>query len=133
MPSRENLDMDAIIACTDLVGRSGAKDLELGYVHDDVPVDEAGWYATATYRGAKIIVDDQRSQDAACDALARRILDGGHCAHCGQLVTLNDDLPGCRWRRMGARWERGCEDPKARPTTGPNRAARRAHKKRGRP
>lgn len=104
-------DEDALTAACDLVGRSGARQLELGYLHDDVPVEEAGWYATARYRGAKLIVEDHRSPVEAAEALARRILDGGTCAHCHKPVRLDDRLAlgSCRWTRHGARWARGCE------------------------
>lgn len=101
-------DQDALTAAVDLVGRSGARDITVGYLHDDVPVEEAGWYAKAMYRGAALIADAHRGPVEACEALARRILDGAECAHCRQPVRL-DDEPGCRWTRMGDRWARGCE------------------------
>jgi hypothetical protein len=122
---------DAVKACADLVGRTGAKSFECGYLHEDVPVAEAGWYATAVYRGAKIIAEDKASAAEACDALADRLLSGAQCQHCKGLVALSDDgafafrkavlatgerwdaedaarAPQCRWTRTGARWERGC-------------------------
>jgi len=42
-----NLDEDALIAAADLVGRTGATGFEIGYLHDDVPAEKAGWYAHA--------------------------------------------------------------------------------------
>lgn len=51
-------DEDALIAGVDLVGRTGATDFEVGYLHDDVPVAEAGWYAKAQYRGARLTAED---------------------------------------------------------------------------
>lgn len=99
---------DAVVACADLIGRTGATGLELGYVHDDVPVEDAGWYAHATYRGTRLMTEDHRSPSAAALALAERLLAGGMC-RCGQRVTLDDDRPGCRWQLMGKRWEPGCD------------------------
>lgn len=118
-------------ATADLVGRSGARNLEIGYLHEDVPVEEAGWYAHARYQGARIIAEDHRGPVEALEALARRILTGAKCTHCGGLVALSDDgayymgdtlADGsrwsrrqarsaglCRWRRMGPKWVRGCE------------------------
>ncbi len=32
-----NLDEDALIAATDLVGRTGAKEFQIGYLNDDPP------------------------------------------------------------------------------------------------
>jgi hypothetical protein len=99
---------DAVIACADLIGRTGATGFELGYLHDGVPVEEAGWYAHANYRGTRIMTDEHRSPSAAALALAERLLAGGMC-RCGQPVTLDDDRPGCRWQLMGKRWEPGCD------------------------
>ena len=124
-------DEDAVKACADLVGRTGAKSFECGYVHEGVPVAEAGWYATAVFKGAKVIVEDKASPAEACDALAARLLSGAQCQHCKGLVALSaggafafrkatlvtgerwdaedaTKAPQCRWTRTGARWERGC-------------------------
>lgn len=126
-----SLDQDAVIATADLVGRTGATEFEIGYLHDDVPMEEAGWYATAVFRGAKIIEDDHRGPTEAAEALARRLLSGARCK-CGALVALSDHgavafdnvamadgsrwsaeearMAGqCRWTRMGPRWKRACE------------------------
>lgn len=126
-----NIDEDVIKACADLVGRTGATQFQIGYTHEGVPVEEAGWYAHAQLRGARITEQDHRSPDAAAEALCRRLLNGGQCQHCKGVVTLSDDgarlfnstlangtswsiedqrtAGVCRWRRMGARWVRGCE------------------------
>jgi hypothetical protein len=124
-------DGDAVKACADLVGRTGAKEFECGYVHEDVPADQAGWFATAVYKGAKITEQDKASPAEACDALAERLLSGAQCQHCHGLVALTDEgafayrsavlatgqrwdaadaarAPQCRWTRAGGRWERGC-------------------------
>ena len=122
---------DAVKACADLAERTGARHFEFGYLHENVPVAEAGWYATAVCRGAKVTEQDKASAAEACDALARRLLSGARCQHCKGLVALSDDgafafrkatlmtgerwdaedaakAPQCRWTRTGARWERGC-------------------------
>lgn len=126
-----DLDQDAIVATADLVGRTGATQLELGYLHEGVPIKEAGWFATAQYKGARIISEDHPGPVEAADALARRLLTGARCTHCLGLVALSDDgaywsggrladgstwtreearkAGQCRWRRMGPKWVRGCE------------------------
>lgn len=136
---------DVVVACADLVRRAGARDFEIGYLHDDVPVEEAGWYAVASYQGARLMVDEHRSPTAAALALAERILSGATC-RCRRPVVLDDDRAGCRWRLVGRRWEPGCDAPPlqvqgkrgdhaaiaaalAQPM---NRAQRRAHNKSGR-
>lgn len=101
---------DILFACVDLVGRAGASDFQIGYLHDDVPVEEAGWYAYAQYKGARITVEGHRSPTGAALALAERLLRGATC-RCRQPVTLSDGQPGCRWRLVGQRWEPGCDAP----------------------
>lgn len=102
------LSGDVVAACADLVGRAGAREFELGYLHDDVPAEEAGWYAHAQYRGTRVTAEDHRSPSSAALALAERLLRGAAC-RCGQRVTLADGVDGCRWRLAGARWEPGCD------------------------
>lgn len=140
MTANKYINDDVILACADLVGRAGASEFEIGHLHDDVPVEEAGWYAHAQYQGARIIVDDHRSPTGAALALAERLLSGATC-RCGEPVTLSDRQPGCRWRLSGQRWEPGCDAPSVRVRRGDyvamvkamegpmNRAARRAAKK----
>jgi hypothetical protein len=131
-PASDTPDGDSVKACADLVGRTGATAFEFGYVHEDVPVAEAGWWATAVYKGVKRTAEDKASPDEACDALADILLTGAQCQHCKGLVALADDgafayrsaflatghrwdaedaakAPQCRWARTGARWERGCK------------------------
>ena len=130
-PAAAAPDGDAVKACADLVGRTGAKSFECGYLHEGVPVAEAGWYATAVFKGAKLTEEDKTSAAEACDALAARLLSGAQCQHCKGLVSLSDEgafafrkavlvtgqrwdaadaakAPQCRWTRDGERWERGC-------------------------
>ena len=126
-----NLDEDALVAAADLVGRTGAKEFQIGYLHDDVPAPEAGWYAYAQYNGARITEEGAGPVDAA-EALARRLLEGGKCTRCGGLIALSGHgafaysapvmtdgstwtaqeaakAGQCRWTRMGRRWEASCQ------------------------
>lgn len=105
-----DMNEDALIACVDLVGRAGASGFDIGYLHDDVPVEQAGWWAAAYYQGARIQVDDHQSPTLAAQALAERLLRGATC-RCGQLVALSGGRDGCRWRLVGAKWEPGCDAP----------------------
>ncbi|MFB4294819.1 hypothetical protein ACBI99_44820 [Nonomuraea sp. ATR24] len=131
---RDLFDGDAVRAAADLVQRTGARRLEIGYLHDNVPVEHAGWYAQAQYRGARITESDHPGPAEAAEALARRLLQGGQCQHCHRTVALSDQAPAayvdghlmegrrwtadqaraagtCWWRRIGDRWERGCDGP----------------------
>lgn len=112
MPATElAFDQDALEASLDLVRRSGAGTVEFGYLHDDVPIEEAGWWAHAQYRGARLTVEKERGPVQAVEALARRILTGALCRRCGKPITLADGGEGCRWRRSGKKWEPGCGLP----------------------
>lgn len=128
------LNGDAVVACADLVGRCGATEFKIGWLHDDVPIEQAGWWAHAQYRGARISVDERRSPSEAALALAERLLRGAAC-RCGNTVTLADGRDGCRWRLLGKRWEPGCDAPsvKVQGRRGDlgamNRAMRRAAKR----
>lgn len=86
---RMMLDEDALVAGVDLCGRSGARAVEIGWDEDDRPVGEPNWWAKAQYRGAVIATDRLYGYPhEAAEALARRILDGAACAHCGGPVVL---------------------------------------------
>jgi hypothetical protein len=124
-----------LIACADLAGRTGAKAFEIGYLHDGVPVEKAGWYAHAQFRGARILIEQQPGPVDAAYALAVRLLTGAKCVQCGSLVTLASDGTAfaftrahladgttwnaeeaaaagqCRWRLVGQRWEPSCPEP----------------------
>jgi hypothetical protein len=129
-----NMDEDAIWAAVDLAGRAGARQLQVGYLHEDVPPEQAGWYAHALYRGARVTEEDHRGPVEALDALARRLFTGARGTHCGGLVALSDTgavgFPGvprpdgstwteeqiraagrCHWGRVGPRLGPRVRDP----------------------
>jgi hypothetical protein len=108
-----DMNEDAVMACIGLVDRCGATDFEVGYLHDDVPVEQAGWWASAQFKGARIIAENHQSPVLACQALAERLLRGATC-RCRRPVTLSGGRDGCRWRLVGARWEPGCDVPPLR-------------------
>lgn len=126
-------DDDRLVAAADLCGRAGAREFQVGYLHDDVPAAEAGWYAHATYAGARVTAEDHSSPWEAAEALAVRLLTGAKCK-CGRLVALSPAgavaftkpvmadgsawtaeaaaaAGQCLWQRQGARWEPGCDAP----------------------
>jgi len=124
-----NLDEDALIAAVELVGRTGAKGFQIGYLNDEPP---QRWYAYAQYQGTRITADEHRGPVEAAEALARRLLEGGKCTRCGGVIalsgtgamvypeaTLTDGTRWtatdaaaagqCRWARMGNHWAAGCQ------------------------
>ena len=142
---------DQIRAASLVAGHSGAREFQIGYLREDVPWWLAGWFVTASYRGARIMTDEHPDPGTAADAFARRLLNGGKCTHCGGLVTTNPDgewardsihtdgthwtaqeqiAAGlCYWQRIGAEWVRGCRKRTTRPEPQiipvPNRSDRR--------
>lgn len=146
-----DIDNDALAASVLLVGHTGAKDLEFGYLHDDVPIEAAAWWATATYKGAKLGVENHKGPLEAVEALVEKLLTGARCQWCQGLVALSPDgavaYPGsvmadgsrmpdepnaiaglgqCLWRRNGKRWEPGClHGASTAPGAPKNRAERR--------
>lgn len=123
-------DQEALVAAVDLVGRTGARGFEVGYLRDDVPSLLADWWASAHYRGVKVIEEHHRGPVEAAEALARRLLTGAKCA-CGKLVALDADgafafftasmadgstwtaeqaaaAGQCGWWREGDRWVSAC-------------------------
>lgn len=141
------LDLDAVVATVDLVGRSGATNFEIGWLNDpDDPVyAERGpeWWCKAQYRGKRLNVEGYARPDDAATALAVEILRGGKC-RCGRLVRLHGEDSAfahhdvemadgtrwtaqeaaeagqCEWRRDGQKWQPSCPEPPR-----PNRAQRR--------
>lgn len=101
------LNEDIVIACADLVGRAGASDFEVGQLNEDP--ENPGWWAKASFRGTRIIRDGHPTPEAACLALATRLLSGATC-RCLKPVTLDDRTEGCRWRLVGQSWEPSCDD-----------------------
>lgn len=123
------LDEDAVVAGADLVGRTGAREFQVGYINDEAPHQ---WYAHAQYKGARITEENHPGPVEAVEALARRLLTGARCTNCGKLIALSGSgafayrepvmVDGsrwsageaaaagqCRWTRMGRRWEPACK------------------------
>lgn len=108
-PIPPGVDEDALIAGVDLVGRSGARAIEIAYDDDDP--EKVTWSATATFNGAKLFFDGKADPVEAVEALARRLLQGARCRRCGKPIRLASNRSGCRWRREGPKWVPGCDKP----------------------
>lgn len=105
----------------EMVGRTGAKSLELGYHpafdaegneldEKTTPAAAFSWWAKATYRGVMLAVDDQPGPLEALVALEGRVRRGAACAHCGRIIDWGGKRRRyCWWRQLGGRWEPGCK------------------------
>lgn len=120
-------DAAALRAVADLGGRTGAREFQFSCQHPELAYEQRSWWAQASYHGARLMADGHVSARAACDALARRMLDGGECQGCGKLSFVANEAGYrvgdaqsaaraqregiCRWTRDGgARWSRACGD-----------------------
>lgn len=115
VPQGYEFDEEALTAAIDLVGRTGAKDVTFGYLDDDVPIQDARWWAKVMYGErspvgvATVMTEDHVGPVEAMEALAHRLLDGGQCQFCGRKVALSEYRNNrCRWRRVGDTWHPGC-------------------------
>lgn len=105
-------DEDAIRACAGLVERAGAKSFEVGYLRDDVPMNQAGWYAKALYHGAEIAVEECASPTDAAMKLSQRLLKDATC-RCRRRVVLEGQstVATCRWYLYTDTWSPSCDAP----------------------
>lgn len=116
------------VAGVEMLGRTGAKDFRVGW-SDEADGPPTVWYAVATWgghpdprigRGAEAA--GALNPVAAVMRLCERVIDGGTCAHCGQLTIFDDnpdDSPfqslleamGCvyAWDPELRTFRRGCE------------------------
>lgn len=117
-----DFDEQALFASVNLIGRSGAKEFQFGWLDDDVPIEEARWWAKARWGGEILTEENHVGPVEAADALARRVMDGGMCVHCQRKISLGQAQPDvCVWHREDDQWVRGCLDEfpetDVRPTT----------------
>jgi hypothetical protein len=100
-------ESDRVLASVHVVERSGGREHQLG------ADDHGRWWASALFKGARIMVDGYADPANAADALVRRLLHRAACK-CGRVVTLAPRANACLWRREGPRWVAGCTAPAIR-------------------
>lgn len=87
-------DDPRLIACVDMIGRSGGKSFQLRYDDEQEPVV---WVAVAELRGGLWECAGGRDPLQAAVRLLEELYDGGWCGHCGKAsgVTLDwsSDMP----------------------------------------
>lgn len=113
--NRDQLNEPVLLAAIEVLGRANAQEFEVGYLDDTDDWRDARWWATVRWRGTRVTVENHRGPSEAADALARRILNGGTCTHCGKTIRLTTSRPKgsarkklCAWRRVDHLWVRGC-------------------------
>jgi len=77
-------EIDVQTATVDMIGRTGAKNLQIGYLDEIKPT---AWVAMATFdRGHK--TGSGLSLPEALWVLLEGLVDGGVCQHCHKVTTL---------------------------------------------
>jgi hypothetical protein len=110
-PGFTNDDADALAACVDLIGRSGATEFGVGCMRPEMPFHKQGWWAHAMYDGSRRTVEEQKGPLQAAQALARAVVEGGTCRRCGNMITIALAVGKCQWRREGRKYVPGCGKP----------------------
>lgn len=115
MSGMSEAERRALVEAVEMVGRTGAKSFELGYLVDDPPPGVANWYASAEYRAGTMTTDLHVSPIDAARQLAELLQDGARCRYCGRRISWGDRPANnarrrrwCWWRRVGGKWKRGC-------------------------
>lgn len=88
---RPPLDVQVTLAIIDLIGRSGATDVEMGFLSDDEPY--LAW-AKANFRGHRIYAENHANMDFALMDVARRVVHVGQCVDCGRTISFPHLTPG---------------------------------------
>jgi hypothetical protein len=88
---------DRLVACVDLIGRTGATDFQIRYSDDEQPVV---WIAVAKYRRRAGRDEPTLTRhetaaalrpDQAAFRLVEALVDGGQCQHCRKPTGVLDD------------------------------------------
>lgn len=89
---------DKALAAIDLIGRTGAKDLQIRYSDDSEPVVWMAMGSWPTESGPRAtVVAAALNPTAALLSLCEKVIDGALCLHCGKpavfLPNTTDDFP----------------------------------------
>lgn len=97
---------DRMMACIDLVGRTGAQDFQLRFSDDEKPVvwiAVAGFKRSGAARSGNPAKRAERlgyqvgagiTPDIAAFRLLEQLVDGGRCTHCQRPTGVDDDWAG---------------------------------------
>lgn len=128
-PGGYRLDDDALVAAVEIIGRAGAKGLEINCLDPEASISKARWWAATYYSGTRVQVEGHVGPLEALEALVERLLHGAKCMGCGKLTAITDApvpigktymdasevdekearrLGVCMWERQGKHWVRGC-------------------------
>lgn len=114
----EGTDVKRIAASIDLLSHTGYTDAEIAF--DDERESNKAWSARVLDpNGVEEITRGWFSPEVAIERLARRLLNGGRCAHCGRVTSIGAFIGEsrnrqydtyCIWERFGTQYVRGCRE-----------------------
>lgn len=112
-PADWDEDDHALADAVEMVGRTGAKSITIGWLVDDPPPDVANWYASAEFRAGTMVTDPQMTPRLAAEALADILRSGARCRFCGKRIAWgarrkSERQRWCLWTKAGGGWVRGC-------------------------
>jgi hypothetical protein len=87
-PSMLGADEDKFLAAVEMIRRTGSTQFQLRWSDDEEPTV---WFAVATYGDGAAETDASLSPCRAVLRLCERLVDGGHCTHCGRPTGLDPD------------------------------------------
>lgn len=111
------LDTPVFTAAIDMVRRTGAKSIRIGFYEDEPPTI---WHVTATYSEDRHEVAAGMAPLTAALRLCAQLVDGARCVHCRQVSAFDESLldspvpaiPGFCWYKWDPElrtFRRGCE------------------------
>lgn len=94
----DHVDMGAMIAGLDILGRSGARGVEIAHNGDELQEDGSAadlrWTVTGTWEGTKVWSAPAERPGIAVRALLGRVLNGAQCGRCGQTMLVDVEVDG---------------------------------------
>lgn len=90
-PTASPLDLQHVAALFDQLGRSGATDVEVGWLSDERPWR---YWARARWNGHAVISEDHAGADLALLGVARQVIHRGRCQRCHRKISFPHLSPG---------------------------------------
>lgn len=97
MSTQTNAEQDLLMACIDMVKRTGAETVQVRYSDDEKPIV---WLAVAGYQGDRYEVAAGAAPEQAMFRLLERLVDGGMCQHCKKPTGITDDFDSMPYARQ---------------------------------
>ncbi len=114
-------DLDAFEGAEQIARAAGAGGMSAGWVCDHYPnrqtdtkrdrghdCETRTWWTVIRFDDGTIRTANRATLAAAMDLVARTIINGRICPHCGKRTTALDLADTCQWYRVEGRWIPAC-------------------------